>query len=620
MQPAAPAPRAHPPHDRVRRGGQIFWATTPGSGSSAKHTYSHVTPRGRDLSTPYARHFSTRQTPQFEPIPGRHQVLNSAGGFAFAVDDWTRLDRFLILGAEGGSYYAGERTLTVQNAEAVRRCLEADGRRAVDRIVAVSEAGRAPKNDPAMFALAMAAAMGGSEVRSAALAVLPRVCRTGTHLFQFAEAITGFRGWGRALRRAVGAWYAEKEVRELAYQLTKYQRRGAWSHRDLLRVCHVKLDDGPVQTAVRWAVGKAVANDADGDPTSPLAPIVACEAARRAGTAAEVVRLIREYRLVRECVPTRWLSDPAVWEALLENVPLGALVRNLATMTRVGLLTSDSAATARVAAALADRERLTRSRLHPIALLAALRTYSAGRGMRGSGEWIPVQRVVDALDGAFYTAFGAIEPTGKRWLLALDVSGSMAGSAIAGVPNLTARDGAAAMALVTATIEPGHHVIGFTGQGFRVSDAGPSTFGAWAYHANDGAGVEPLPIRPGQRLDDAIRVTSGLPMGPTDCALPMLYALERKIAVDVFVVYTDSETWHGTIHPVQALCQYRERMGIPAKLVVVGMVSNGFSIADPDDAGMMDVVGFDTSVPQLMSQFVADGGQYHPSRNPNEQN
>jgi 60 kDa SS-A/Ro ribonucleoprotein len=565
------------------------------------------------LSTSYARHISTRQTPQSEPIPGSRQVPNSAGGFAFAVDDWVRLDRFLVLGAEGGSYYATERQLTVQNAESVRRCLEADGPRTVARIVAVSEAGQAPKNDPAVFALAMAAGMGRPETRSAALVALPRVCRTGTHLFQFVEAVERFRGWGRALRRAIGTWYTQKEPRDLAYQLTKYQQRGGWAHRDLLRVCHLKLADGPAHDAVRWAVGKAAPLPAGTDPASPLAPIAACEAARRATTAAEVVHLIRTYRLVRECVPTQWLTEPSVWEALLEDMPLAALVRNLATMTRIGLLTPNSDATDRALSALADRERLKRSRLHPVALLAALRTYAAGCGVRGGGVWAPVQQIVEALDGAFYAAFDTVTPTGKRWLLALDVSGSMAGSTIAGVPNLTARDGAAAMALVTASTEVNHHVIGFTGQGFQVTGAGPSTFGAWAWHPNSGGGVEPLPIRPGQRLDDAIRVTSGLPMGPTDCALPMLYALERAIAVDVFVVYTDSETWHGGIHPVQALQRYRERTGIPAKLVVVGMVSNGFSIADPDDAGMMDVVGFNTSVPQLMSQFVAEGG-HRPAR------
>jgi 60 kDa SS-A/Ro ribonucleoprotein len=594
MRPANAGTRGLIPRNSLPRGGRgdpahpaqrtnVVALNRPGEPRGSDHD----PPRGRTLATRYARYVSTRRTPQSEPIPGSPQVPNSAGGFAFAADDWTRLDRFLVLGAEGGSYYASERELTLDNAAAVRRCIEADGRRAVARVVEISTAGRAPKNDPAVFALAMAAGMGRAETRAAALAALPRVCRTGTHLFQFAASVQGFRGWGRGLKRAVAGWYTGRAPRDLAYQLSKYQQRGGWSHRDLLRLCHVRAE-GPANEAIRWAAGKADAVAADPtDPAAPLAPIEAFEAAKRATTAAEVVRLIRDFALVRECVPTRWLGETGVWDALLDAMPLAALVRNLATMTRIGLLAPGTPATNRVLDRLADRERLRRSRLHPIAVLSAQRTYAAGRGVRGRATWAPVPGIVDALDRAFYAAFDAVEPTGKRWLLALDVSGSMGGSDVAGVPGLTARDASAAMALVTAAVEPAHHIIGFTG---RWSPGG-------------GAGVEPLPIRPGQRLTDAVRIISDLPMGPTDCALPMLYALERKIAADVFAVYTDSETWHGDIHPVQALRQYRERTGVGAKLIVVGMVSNGFTIADPDDAGMLDVVGFDTAVPPLMGQF-----------------
>ncbi len=67
---------------------------------------------------------------------------------------------------------------------------------------------------------------------------------------------------------------------------------------------------------------------------------------------------------------------------------------------------------------------------------------------------------------------------------------------------------------------------------------------------------------------------------------------------------TDSETWYGKIHPMQALSQYREKMGIRAKLIVVGMTSNGFTIADPDDAGALDIVGMDPATPSVISQFV----------------
>jgi len=70
------------------------------------------------------------------------------------------------------------------------------------------------------------------------------------------------------------------------------------------------------------------------------------------------------------------------------------------------------------------------------------------------------------------------------------------------------------------------------------------------------------------------------------------------------VIYTDGETWAGQIHPAQALGEYRRKFNPQAKLVVVGMVSNGFSITDPNDAGMMDVVGFDTATPGILAQFV----------------
>ena len=102
-----------------------------------------------------------------------------------------------------------------------------------------------------------------------------------------------------------------------------------------------------------------------------------------------------------------------------------ALIRNLATMTRVGVLAPGSDGTAKVVAQLGDAERIRRARVHPIAVLAALRTYASGRGVRGRSEWNPVREVVDALDAAFYAAFGNVEPAGKRLLLALDVSGSM---------------------------------------------------------------------------------------------------------------------------------------------------------------------------------------------------
>ncbi|HUS14983.1 MAG TPA: TROVE domain-containing protein [Chloroflexia bacterium] len=533
------------------------------------------------------------EPPQSLPIPGTTQVLNSAGGYAWAVDDWMRLDRFLILGAESGTYYVTEPKLTRENAEAVLRCIADDGTATVARIVALSESGRAPKNDPALFALALCATDGNEATKHAAFAALPRVCRTGTHLFHFTAFVDGMRGWGRGLRQAVAAWYA-MPADKLAYQVVKYQQRDGWSHRDLLRLAHPKPADDQHAAIYYWltkgweGVGEAP------HPDAALRVLWAFERAKRATSAAEIVALITDHRLPREAIPTRWLNDPAVWAALLPGMPLEALVRNLATLTRLGLIAPLSDGTRHVVAQLGNVERIHAARLHPIKLLAALKTYAGGRGARGQHTWQPVVPVVDALDAAFYASFGTITPTGRRWVLALDVSGSMGGSMIAGVPGLDARVGSAAMALVTAATEAQHTIIAFS--------AGANGYGG-QWSAGE-SGITEVAISPRQRLDDVVRTTEAIPMGGTDCALPMIWAVRHKVAADVFVIYTDSETWAGAVHPAQALRRYRQKMGIAAQLIVVGMTSTGFTIADPDDAGMLDVVGFDTAAPQVMSNFV----------------
>src|SRR3954463_8020847 len=168
----------------------------------------------------YLSKHGTRRVPQWLALRG--QALNTAGGYTWAVDVWTRLRRFLVLGSEGGSYYASEWTLTRENAQAVEEAVREDGLRAVAEIVSVSREGRAPKNDPALYALALAAGVGDDDTRKAALAALPQVARTGTHLFQFATFVEGFRGWGRSLRRAVARWYVGQPVDALAYQAVKY--------------------------------------------------------------------------------------------------------------------------------------------------------------------------------------------------------------------------------------------------------------------------------------------------------------------------------------------------------------------------------------------------------------
>eukprot|EP00731_Ephydatia_muelleri_P023780 Em0016g51a len=139
------------------------------------------------------------------------------------------------------------------------------------------------------------------------------------------------------------------------------------------------------------------------------------------------------------------------------------------------------------------------------------------------------------------------------------------------------------MAMVTARTEPKYHMLGFSDK------------------------LVPLAINARMSLSDVISTIEAVQMGGTDCAQPMLYAMKKKLEVDVFIVYTDCETWVGKIHPSQALKQYRKASGISnAKLIVCAMTSNGFTLADPDDPGMMDMAGFDSAAPEVIRNFVLE--------------
>lgn len=61
----------------------------------------------------------------------------------------------------------------------------------------------------------------------------------------------------------------------------------------------------------------------------------------------------------------------------------------------------------------------------------------------------------------------------------------------------------------------------------------------------------------------------------------------------------------GKVHPSEALKSYRSWSDRrDAKLIVCGMCATEFSIADPEDPGMLDIAGFDPASPRIISEFV----------------
>lgn len=549
------------------------------------------------MQTNYGKIMSTKNpnTTQGEKIPGKESLMvpDSDGCMVFAVDCWKAAERFLILGSENGSYYATEKELTKENAKAIETCLNENPKRLVDLIVDCTTGypARAYKKNPAIFALALVCSSKIREVSRLGFRAVAKVCTIPTNLFMFLSFVKEFRGWGRGLREAVAHWYNSKTIDKLERMVIKYQKREGWSHGDVIRQSH-PTPKTPAHSILYRNLVRPVEATIDSYREAGLNLIATIEELNKEILSKEgkftpkfikkVCSTIVENHLTHEMVLNDLKGIPEVWEALLQDMPYTAMLRNLGKMSSIELLKPFSSASKLVTGYLTNESLIKSARIHPFGILVALTTYVEGRGVKGNLSWTPNPAISGALDKAFYSAFKFVEPTNKNILVGLDVSGSMQRGAIQNTHIIPAV-GAAAMCMTHLKQDPTSvHTVAFSD---RITDISLT----------------------GMRLQECVKQTNSMFVGSTDLSLPFTYAIQNRLEnVDAFVIYTDSEqNFVDSLQPVVALQQYRKEMKKPdVKLIVVGMVSNGFSIADPTDVNMLDVVGFDANAPAVISDFI----------------
>lgn len=507
-----------------------------------------------------------------------NQVENNAGGFVFAVSDKSRLERFLIIGTDGGTFYVGEKKLTDENVAFLKDLIARDETLVRETMLAVADGNRAFRVSPTIFTAAMLHTYGAD--KAALREALPRVLRTSTHLFEYAQYIKNLSGWGRSKRAAIKDWYEDKTDEQLAYQLVKYRQRNGWTHRDLLRLSHAQ----PSAALAQFALGKDIEGEAP-------ELIKGFQILSKAKTEKEAIAVLNEYpELPWEALPTELHKNAEIWKTLFRNGSLKgtALLRNVTRLAKMDVFT-DLDFAADYAKALSDKDAVAKSRLHPINYLNASVVYQEGsmdRNPRGwyftvarNKDWTTESMIADALEEGFYNAFGNVEPSGKKTLLALDISGSMA--APANGLELSCAQVSGAMAMILARTEPKVLVRGFSHEFID------------------------LDISSKDSLTAVMKKIKDKNFGSTNCSLPMEWARKNGVDIETFAVITDNETYMGHRHPFQELKDYRKVSGNDARLAVFGVSSTNFSIADPSDPGMMDFVGFDASAPKVFADFSA---------------
>lgn len=413
---------------------------------------------------------------------------------------------------------------------------------------------------------------------------LPEIARTSTDLFSFIDQYKALGGgMGSIAKKGIQAWYQTKDANMLGYQLIKYRQRDGWTHHDVLHLAHPKASNEIENNLFAFAKSldsKMAKFNAELLPNIAIGYLKA----QSAKTEKEIVNIINEYSLPREAIPTEFLNSKKVWDVLLPSMPATALIRNLAKMTSIGLISPMSDAEKLVSQKMTDSKWLKNSKIHPMNILAAFKVYSSGRGVKGSLTWTPSNKILTTMDSAFYETFENVEPTGKNIHIGLDISGSMFWSKVFGFDYMCAAEAAAAMSLILVSRESNVFVGGFTTQ------------------------YKELPIHSKMRLDDVLRLIRNQTMGGTDCSLPMRWSMDNNMNMfDAFVIFTDNETWAGPSgHPSEYLKRYRKYSNRNSKLLVGAMSATNYSIADPLDSGMLDISGCDSAVPILIRDFIAN--------------
>lgn len=514
----------------------------------------------------------------------RQLVTNLSGGLVHKITPETLLNRYLIMGFTSNKISTESKaTEDPIDISEIIGLIESRGPYVVDTIVHVSDSGRAKNNDPALKLLALCLTYGNTYTKRLAGDAVMKVVRTGTHLFHFVDFLNHYRGWGRAAKRAVASWYTGRTNNALTTQLLKYKQRDGWSHRDVMRLAHPKppRDNETASALYKYAVRGFDAVREHPDLPGMVHVVEALPDMDEAG----IIPAIRNFNITHEMLPTEMKNNPNVWKALIPNMGLTALLRNLNKITSLGIL-SDSNVLDTVIHKLVDEGGIRANRIHPLSVLIAWQAYGTGgqdSRFLSNLTWFPNQDILQALEVMFYSSFQFIIPSGKNHLLALDVSGSMGSNYCIGAPLISCAMASSVMAMATVRSEPNCRIMGFSHQ------------------------LVDLGITKEDTLNETLKKVMMRNFGGTDAGIPVDYALQHKLDIDCFSIYTDNETYAHRSVPSAQIKKYRGVMNKPdTKLVVCGMAVSNFSIADPNDFGMLDLAGFDAATPSIISDFSAN--------------
>lgn len=512
------------------------------------------------------------------PLPG--QIANDTGGYAYKTTPLVDLGRYLILGTTKSTYYLGPEKLVMRADDTITNALAVDPAGALALTAQISDGGRSPSNEPALYVLANALAHEDVKVRKLAGNAFGKVVRTGTHFLHLVGYIqmlnqgrkpslwSGSRG--RHIREIIGGWINDMGANNVLFQILKYPSRDGMSWADALRLVHVKPEGEYMPEVLGYAAGKVDAVE--------LPLFERYLAVRNAKTIGDFDG-INLADVPFEWLDTKWRNDKEMWLRLLPTLGVKAVLWNITNLAEKGFLATNEkdALHGLVLGRITNVALAKRQRVHPVDYWKTYNIYENGYRTDKKGEtkrWKVQSGIVTALERGIFNSFANVESSGLRFLVGVDCSMSMQRGGVPGMDSVTPDVASMVLAKLFSGIEPNTTVVGFA---TRINDIT-------------------------ERLKCATTISSVLSANSrhgenTNLGLPIEFALKERgdKPYDCIVIVTDGQDNTGQ-HPQTLMERYWKDRNPNCVLVHMQMTGGTMVTIGKEDPRVLNIPGFDTNV------------------------
>jgi len=416
-------------------------------------------------------------------------------------------------------------------------------------------------------------------------------------------------GMGRGMRTFIQRWYNKQDPYDLVMETCRVKKKHSWSHKDIIKLAHVKSSDKAVAVilmAIVQGLAKTVEMYKESPEAQPILDYIACvEEFKRCRDPVLAVQQIRQHSFDIDIVPSELLVYTEVWEAAVSRLPLRRVLAHLKSMVRHNLLLrGDCPVLEKVRGLVCDPLALAASKLQPAEILRYERRNVASgwkhppttnKSDIEEKEYlkttsIPNRRLTEALKAMLKHSFKNVVKLNKKVLICVDTRDKMLTSRCWKSDSVTSSQAAAVtiLSLVAAKCDVTLTTV-IEGEG---------------RHAGD---IVVIPLTDTDNME-----TLGRKMREANGGVPknihaVNYAVSSKKQFDLILHITDSHTADVDSKLLwPALVKYRERGGTITRYVMMAVSTSSVSSADPRDPGMLDIAGWTPDAVRVIQAFLKE--------------